>query len=340
MSSSDGSPRGFAMALGITFAVMSLAFAAAALLLDPMGATSGNRLCAGGIKADIRLNAKSLIARRTAPATIMLGNSRVDNGFDSVTLARLGPAPRANLATSDAMPAEMAALARDALAGGRLRIAYVGVDFNLAVSPRDPGPVRAIADAPLPWLEAQRRTWFGTDMFQAMATFPPDCTALINPDGTSTEARLDSRPRPGASPRQMALARREYARRGLELANIGEARMAGRLGELRVMVRDLHRAGVKVVLFTGPVRSQLDLIQRESGLDAASTRWHRQLAAMARQEGAVLLDLRSPQVLAAAGVPRCPGGGFDCHFRDLTHYSATVGAALSGQLAQAGQSAP
>lgn len=58
MSSSDGSPRGFAMALGITFAVMSLAFAAAALLLDPMGATSGNRLCASGIKADIRLNAK------------------------------------------------------------------------------------------------------------------------------------------------------------------------------------------------------------------------------------------------------------------------------------------
>lgn len=78
----------------------------------------------------------------------MLGNSRVDNGFDSVTLARLGPAPRVNLATSDAMPAEMAALARDALAGGRLRVAYVGVDFNLAVSPRDPGPVRAIADAP------------------------------------------------------------------------------------------------------------------------------------------------------------------------------------------------
>lgn len=177
-------------------------------------------------------------------------------------------------------------------------------------------------------------------MFQAMATFPPDCTALINPDGTSTRARLDSRPRPGASPRQMALARREYARRGLELRHGGQARMAGRLAELRAMVRDLRRAGVNVVLFAGPVRSQLDLIQRESGLDTASAQWHRQLAAMARQEGAVLLDLRSPQALAAAGVPPCPGGGHDCHFRDLTHYSATVGAALSGQLAQAGQSAP
>jgi hypothetical protein len=343
MSSSDAPPapqsslRGFALGLGITTALIMAIYAGAALLIDPMGATPGNRLCAGGIKAEIRLGAKSLVARREAPATIMLGNSRVDNAFGTATLARLGPAPRVNLATSDAMPAEMAALARDAMAGGRLRLAYVGVDFNLAVSPRDPGPVNAIADAPLPWLEAMRRTWFGTDVFQAISTVPPDCTKLINADGTSTPARLESRPRPGASPRQMVLARKEYARRAQELRHLGSRRTQARLAELRAIVRDLRQSGVGVVLFAGPVRSQLDIVQRETGLTRAAEDWNRQVARMAKEEGALYLDLRGQAALDAAGVPVCPQGGADCHFRDLTHYSATVGAALARPLAQAGE---
>ena len=345
MSSSDALPapsaslRGFARGLGITTALILAIYAGAALLVDPMGATPGNRLCAGGIKAEIRLGAKSLVARREAPATIMLGNSRVDNGFDTATLARLGPAPRASLATSDAMPAEMAALARDALAGGRLRLAYIGVDFNLAVSPRDPGPVKAIADAPLPWLEAMRRTWFGTDVFQAISTLPPDCTRLINADGTSTPARLEIRPRPGASPRQMAKARKEYARRAQELRHLGSRRTAARLAELRAIVRELRRGGVGVVLFAGPVRSQLELIHREKGLAQAAEGWNGQVARMAREEGALNLDLRRQAALDAAGVPPCPQGGADCHFRDLTHYSASVGTALARPLALAGETA-
>lgn len=344
MSSSEARPapsrplRGFALGLGITATLVTAAYAGAALLLDPMGATQGNRLCGGGIKAEIRPGAKSLVARREAPATIMLGNSRVDNAFDTATLARLGPAPRVNLATSDAMPAEMAALARDAMAGERLRLAYVGVDFNLAVSPRDPGPVRAIADAPLPWLEAMRRTWFGTDVFQAIGTFPPDCTALIHPDGTSTLARLESRPRPGASPRHVTMVSREYARRAAELRHLGASRQQTRLAELRGMVRQLRQGGVGVVIFAGPVRSQLDRIQQETGLEPAAEDWNRQVARMAREEGAIYLDLRRQAALDAAGVPACPQGGADCHFRDLTHYSATVGAALARPLAQAGES--
>lgn len=119
MSSSEAaSLRGFARAMAITLAAAALAYAAMVITVDPMGAGRGNRWCPAGMKTSITLDAKSLVARRTAPATIMLGTSRVDNGFATATLARLGPAPRANLATADALPAEMAALARDALAGG------------------------------------------------------------------------------------------------------------------------------------------------------------------------------------------------------------------------------
>ncbi|MEY4720554.1 MAG: hypothetical protein RIQ46_279, partial [Pseudomonadota bacterium] len=180
----------------------------------------------------------------------------------------------------------------------------------------------------------------GADVFAAQQQVPPDCTVMLNPDGTATAARLQGRPRPGAAPAHVDKVRREYGNRAREWRHIGTARADARLAELRGMVRDLRKGGVAVVLFIAPHHSQLDAIQREVGLLPLIDHWHGALARMARQEGAAFVDLRGKAALARIGAPPCPQGGADCHFRDLTHYSGALGDALAGPLAQAGQTAP
>lgn len=337
MSSSErerGTGRFLAGAL-TGFAAIWVVLLGAMATTDPLGATQGNSLCPAGAKTEDAGTTRALIAARLRPRTIVLGTSRVRMGFSEPALAQLGPAPVANLGTGGALPAEFAAFAGDALAGGRLERAYIGVDFNVLHQDDAADIAQPIADARFPALERLRRAFLSYDALTALPRALAGCRPALHPNGAPllrADGRVDEASPEPARERARLLAH-------FRTTSADDVLFAARMAELRDLVARLRRQRVEVVLFSAPYQENLLSLIAETGHRADFERFHAEVARLAHEQGVPFVDLHGEAAVRELRLPPCPGGGIGCHYSDLTHYVPLVGERIAGRLAAAsGQS--
>lgn len=332
MSSSEAqpTPRRFLAGLIAGLAGTLALLAGAMLVVDPLGATDGNALCRAGAKNIYSSDFKALIASRMRPRTVVLGTSRLKLGFGEEALALLGPSPAVNLGVDAALPADFDSLSGEALAGGRLERAFIGIDFNTvhqwgAVPLMDP-----IAKARFPWLERWRRAFLGYEAFRALPSALRGCRPAFHGDGAPV---LNASGGIAAEHGNYLESRSDIARGLRANERPGAETTTARLGQLQTLVADLRKRGVTVVVFSAPYQEGLLTVYDELGMRGRFERFHADVAQLARKERVAFVDLHSPAGVAALALPACPGGGIACHYLDLTHYSPLVGERIAAQLA-------
>jgi hypothetical protein len=323
MSSSDRSARGFLTACAAAFVIVIGMLGGALLVVDPLGATSGNALCSAGAKNLDHAAAKSLVAYNRRPRTVVIGTSRVAKGFSRDAMAILGQAPVANLGISGGQPANFSVIADEALAGGRLERAFIGVDFSALHQRDEPAIEPSIASATYPELERVRVAFLSEAALHSLIFAPFDCRPRQRRDGAPVEARVQADSAPDMQS--------EAARLDLSLERtdpLRDERFITRLGQLRAMVRRLRRNNVEVVLFSAPYREELQALFSEHGLLDEFARFHAEVAQLAHEEGVRFVDLHDAGT-RDLGLPACPDGRIGCHYLDLTHYGPLVGERLA-----------
>ena len=316
--------------LAVTWALLMTVM----LIVDPLGATGGNSVCPAGAKTLEPLSTKSLIAQRLRPRTIVLGTSRVKLGFGREELAILGPGPAANLGINAAIPADFASLADDALAGGQLERAFIGVDFNTMHQPGAAGLGAQIAAAEFPALERWRRAFLSFEALDALPAAIGDCRPVLHPDGTPI-LEADDGSDGAVVPMDVD---RAWLKSQLLTGPSNRAGFAARLEELRSLVAELRRHEVEVVLFSAPYQEDLVALFAETGRLRDFELFHAEIARLAREEDVGFVDLHSAAAIRELGLPPCPDGGIGCHYLDLTHFSPLVGERIARALARDGAS--
>lgn len=309
MSSSDPGGRRF-LRWAAALALASVAvLTAAAAAVDPLGVLAATpagtlRLCADGPKTtDERAWAPMLYAARPAPEAI-IGSSRALRGFSR-------PAGReiVNLSLSGAGLSEIAGLARDAAATGRLRRVWLVLDFPAFVAPSASEGGGGTRSGPAPRGEAARMA-----------------TGLASPAAWAGSFDVARRPReclhPGRGPSGFMVAPDEPGHRAMSLRQAamlrgrlarpdGErrARYASAMTLLETLAGDLRGQGVEVVLVAAPFAPDYERQAAAAGLEPWRTRWLADLDAAAAATGARVL-------LPSIG---------EADFMDATHFRPAVG---------------
>ena len=330
MSSSDPgtAQRRFFAGVFAGLAGASLAMAATLLVVDPLGATDGNRLCGAGAKAHAAETAKLIVAHDRRPRTAIVGTSRVKWGFDRDALSELGAQPVVNLGVSGGLPANFSDALDEALAGGRLERAYIGVDFNLVHQLGGPVSSSGIAGSGFPRLERLRRAFFGYEALRSATSALRDCRPAFHVDGSPTREGYRERAQRTVDDERGLLVRRLRRSGGRS-----EEETSARYVELRSLIVRLRRQDVEVVLFSAPYRKELTDTFAEVGLDDDFAQFHAELSHLAHDEGAAFIDLHDPADVRMHGLRGCAGGGIACHYIDLTHYGPEFGRQIARSIA-------
>lgn len=316
MSSSEPSAVAFLRTAALAVLGGATALTAAAALIDPLGLLAarpdraaglhapgrhGSPLCAPGLKVEDDPVHLARLAAALRPAEAVLGSSRAREGFPAIPGRDI-----ANLAVSGGRMAEIAALARAAGEGGRLRRVFVVLDFTAFVTPRSE-TVPGAAARP--------------------ARLPPALVAVASPQAWAGVLQVAARPERCAAPFRDAQgfqpARRPTSR--VALPHRWGERLDGRLnlsprdrervyrleqGRLAALARALAADGVEVVLVVAPFASTYEARVTAAGLDPWRRRWREDLDALAVATGARVVDA---------------GPVDDAGFLDPVHFGPQVG---------------
>jgi len=328
MSSSEAhfaAPTRFFAALLATAALALLLLAATLLIVDPLGNGNGNPLCPAGAKDTNARAAKALVLSRLHPRAIVLGTSRVMIGFDRAALTELGGEDTVNLGVSNGHFSDYRILAEGALAGGRLRTAYFGVDF---ASLRDPIVPQPAPSPPASRYAQWRLAYASMDSLHGLITALPNCRPRIRKEGSPVSASWPGLRGPEELASSKEQVRRRFLRRKAWLDMRGTGHFDERLDEFSHLIDRLQANGVEVVLFSAPNRKELLDAVDDAGLRSYLSLWHTKMKRFASNKGVRFVDFSSGPENAALGLPACPSGGNGCHYLDLTHYKPEVARAM------------
>ncbi len=329
MSSSDGeNVRGFALALIGQMLLIGAAMLAVTWIVDPFGvlrpAFGGPGWCAPGVKSGDAALTKPLLATVSNPQTILLGTSRVQNGFDPVALAIFPDQPAVNLGVPDASIAEMAALAEMATARGTVRTIVLGIDTKSFVTPPDRMRLRRV-DASLDrkWIALRYGLLDSTAVFAALRNGLRCNTPQFTEFGAPTSAAPSRKYTPSEFKQATGRTLTKY-----QIADGGNADVNAdaNLATFSHLVARLHRAGIRIVILTGPERPEWQSALDHSAYANLRLRIRLALQAMALHGDAELIDATAPDFATRSAIPACDEGKWpDCQFSDLTHYNHSMG---------------
>lgn len=301
---------------------------AASWSLDPFGTRvtviGGPAICAPGIKSGSAVAFAPLVAIARRPETIVLGSSRVLNGFDSKALTHFS-GPSANLGVAAVQIGEMHQLFDLAQSRGKLRHMIIGVDLGMFLVRKSPSRLVAVnpnwSNTQIAWVHGVA----GRDALSATLRNVHRCR--------SPQFWIDGSPMavPGTKLSEDAVERalrRAFARMSRpDLQSIKD-----RLAEFEMLVADARRRGVRVTLFIGPHRPNWAKHAAAAGLADTEAAVNRNIADISAQHSASLIETNTTAFATRAGLARCADGTTSCHFIDATHYAPTFGRAIAATI--------
>ncbi len=331
-SSERENVRGFAFALIGQMLLIGAAMLAVTWIVDPFGVLrpvfGGPDSCAPGVKSGDAALTKPLLATVPAPQTILLGTSRVQNGFDLVALSVFPDQPAVNLGIPDASVAEMAALAEIATTRGRVRTIMFGIDTKSFVPPPDRMRLRLVdASQDRNWIALRYGLLDSTAVFAALRNGlrcnSPQFTEFGAPTSPSPTREYTS----AEFKRAIARTLTKY-----QIADGGNAE-ANTSANIVIFTRSVgraHRSGVRVIILSGPERPDWQSALDHSAYAHLRHRIRVALLAMEARGDAELIDAAAPDFAEQYVIPTCDAGKWpDCQFSDLTHYKHSMGRAVA-----------
>lgn len=297
---------------------------------------------------------KTYEVERYRPVTVLLGTSRVDVGLDPADPdwpKAMRPVFNYGIGGTD-LHLILANL-REAAATGRLRNAYILLDFELFFSPDNKQPTadtRRLLVLPDGAPNPHRRWRRAHDLFLSTLTLHTleDSVADlleqrardpidIAPDGYPSDGLLEQALRSDGA-RAMFLAKgREYTRKSDAAAAALAARgwKLANLDEVREIVAFCRGKGIRLTLMLPPYDAGMLRIFRDAGLGRAYAEWKHALKGIAAaSNGTVALwDFSDPTAYTAEAGPR--PGERDFHSRyfwEYAHFKKSLGGLMIARM--------
>lgn len=314
--------RGYLQALALSVAAVLLALAGVNAFVDPYGYFNTPRIAginefALGFNHRLPL-AKALAVDRLRPASIIVGNSRAETGYDPEHRA-FAERPAYNLAIGGANIQTARRYILEALAAGRLRRIVLTVDFSMfdpAVWKAETEDVALLTDAtgkPRGTLHEARR--FAAILLSGTAlsdswwslTHQRRPVAHYLPSGLRDDATdIDQVMREGGHRNASLLAESNFfaaALRNLESpAAQDDYRRA--LLQLDDIVAAAQRSGTRLTLVFNPVHARQNYLFGAANLWPAYERWKRDMVAAAgRAEGVAVWDFSAVSTCTSEPLP-------------------------------------
>jgi len=310
---------------------------ATALVTDPRGIVAPAfeglpQLCAGGSSLESR-EVKPFLALAHRPREILVGNSRVQNGFGADDARERLRQPAVNLGLSGARLDELAALVRHAWTVAPVERVWLGIDYPMFALPAR-GEL-GIPSATDRRLQALRYGVADPAAIRSAVEYLAGSEACRRPTWTRLGFVL---PQSTSPTRRQAYHRRRAAfltQRQIDQGALRPAAERARIRQerhrlLRQLIREARARDVRLVLFIAPTSPEFGERLARAGLFEDHEAWRHEVAALAaaeRHAGLVFLDISTDPVVAeAARRRRCtedaaPG----CPFHDITHYRPAIG---------------
>lgn len=336
---------GYLRSMGLAVMGMLLLLAVANVLIDPYGFFDTPKI-AGINQFPLGYNhrsplAKALAVDRLQPASIVIGNSRAETGYDPQHPA-LGDRPAYNLAFGGSNIQTVRRYILEAVAAGRLRHIVLALDFSMfdpALLKDDIDPDVLLTDAAGrrrgAWHEARR---FATVLLSGTAlsdskwslTHQHRPVAKYLSSGLRDDAAdLDQVMREGGHHAASVLAESAFlsaALRGLDSVQ-GQAAYQRALAELHDIVVMANVHGIRLTLLFNPVHARQTYLFEAAGLWPAYERWKADMASAAgRAKDGVLWDFGGVSPCTAESLPA--RGDITARmrwYRETSHFRPALG---------------
>ena len=285
--------------------------------------------------------AKALAVDHLRPATIVIGNSRAETGYDPDHRA-FGDRPAYNLAFGGANIQTVRRYVLEALASGRLRHVVLALDFSMF----DPSVWKEEADSEVlltdnaghwrgAWHEGKR---FATILLSGTAlsdswwslAHQRKPVARYQPSGLRNDAAdLDQVMREGGH--HDAALRAESSFLAASLRGLGSAQGSETyrraLAQLHDIVAVTDARGIRLTLVFNPVHARQNYLFEAAGLWPAYEQWKADmLAAAGRAKGSVLWDFSAVSPCTTESLP--PRGDTMARmrwYRETSHFRPALG---------------
>lgn len=307
-----------------------------AILVDPTTYVGGRwpgkpQLCERGIRVEARVG-KLLALTGAHSQELLLGNSRVADGFDEqMTLQQIGRSVM-NLGVQGATLEELEVAFDEALRGGGVRRIWLGVDYGMFEQDTPP-LLKALASSSFARLRAAIMSPDVIGMSYA-ALFGGRCdVAEMTAQGFVGPARYLERARALGWDQLLERSRIKMERSFAGIAGADPHRRASleraRRSTLERMLQRAQAAEVAVVLFVGPAHPQHFDAIRSAGLETDFQHWRRELRALGERNAVAVFDFSDEGVTRDMDLASCDAaGGVSCSMYDVNHYRPTVGAQM------------
>jgi hypothetical protein len=311
----------------------ALALFVPAILVDPTTYVGSlwprkPQLCERGIRVDARTG-KLLALTAVRPQELLLGNSRVANGFaEHATIQQLGHSVM-NLGLAGATLEEMEVALEQGLHSGVLRRVWIGIDYGMFEQHR-PQLVQALESSLLARL---RKAIANPDAIgMSYAALAASCHfADMSVHGFVGPTRYVKQARTVGWERVLTRSRIAMERAFADIALDDPAHRAtlglARRATLARMLGRAQAANVEVILFAGPAHLQYFEAIRRAGLGTDFQRWRDELQTLDARNGVSVFDFSDYAGTHDTELAACnPAQDKDCSMYDVNHYQPAVGA--------------
>ncbi len=324
---------------------------ATALLTDPRGIVAPAfeglpQLCVGGSSLESR-EVKPYLALAHQPRKILVGNSRVHNGFGADDARERLRQPAVNLGLDAARLEELATLVRHAWTVAPVERVWLGIDYPMFGLPgRGELSIPSTTDRRV---QALRYGVADPVAIRSAVEYLAGSPACRRPLWTRLGFVF---PRLKPAARRLAYHRRRalfLTQRQIDHGTMRPAAERARLRSerhrlLRRLIREARARDVRLVLFIAPSPPELGERMARAGLMEDHEAWRREVAALAaaeRHSGLVFLDISADPAVAQAARrrPCTEGAAPECPFHDITHYRPAIGRRIL-ELGTAGDRVP
>lgn len=284
------------------FALLAAALAGFNFLVNPYGYFDAPRI-AGVNELALGFNhrlllAKALAVSRAQPASIILGNSRAEAGYDPQH-ARIADHPAYNLAIGGAGLGQIRRYFLETLAAGRLRHVILALDFTMfagAPGPQDSGLDTMLLTDETGNAASDGRRWRRLAFVLLSGTASSDSwwswnhqgkpVAIYRPSGLREEAYdIDQVAREGGARRASLRAETGFlAGTPREVASVRFRRSYTQtMGQLREILAVATKNNIRVTLIINPIHARQTYVIAAMGLWEANEIWKRELTAAVAQ---------------------------------------------------------